>query len=44
MSEERLLEFICRMLTGEFDHVDWAAPVQPKLESSEEHERCHLCA
>jgi hypothetical protein len=44
INEERLLEFICRTLAGENDQVDWAIPVSPRIESAEQHERCHLCA
>jgi hypothetical protein len=42
--EERLLEFISRTLAGEIDESDWARPVEPKLEISEQHKRGHLCA
>ncbi len=44
MSEDRLLEFISRTLAGENDASDWARPVEPKLETSEQHECCHRCA
>lgn len=44
MSEERILEFLCRMLAGEIDDVDWAFDVSPHLENAEQHGRCHFCA
>lgn len=44
MSQDRILEFLCRMLTGEMDDVDWAFDVQLRIENPEEHGRCHLCA
>ncbi len=45
MTEERLLEFISRTLVGEIGlEVEWAREVRPRLESSEQHKRCHLCA
>ncbi len=45
MTEERLLEFICRVLAGEIGlEVEWACEVRPSLESSEQHKRCHHCA
>ena len=45
MSEERLLEFISRTLAGEIGlEVEWAREVQPKLETAEQHKRCHRCA
>ncbi len=44
MTQDRILEFLCRLLTGEMDDVDWAFDVQPRIENPEEHGRCHLCA
>jgi hypothetical protein len=44
MSEERLLEFISRTLAGEYDESDWVRPVEPKLETCAQHQRCHRCA
>ena len=45
MTEERLLDFISRTLVGDIGlEVEWAREVRPRLESSEQHRRCHLCA
>ncbi len=41
---ERALEHIQRTLTGEDDENDFAHDLEPRLETAEEHERCHLCA
>lgn len=44
MSEERIVEFLTRMIAGEIDDVEWAFDVTPTLETKEQHGRCHLCA
>ncbi len=44
MNEERIVEFLCRMLAGEIDDADWAFDVAPHLETAEQHGRCHFCA
>jgi hypothetical protein len=38
------LAFIRQALAGEMDGYDFVWPVHPKLEPSELHGRCHLCA
>lgn len=45
MSSAQLLEFISRTLAGQIGlEVEWACKVQPKLETAEQHKRCHHCA
>ncbi|MBX3412583.1 MAG: hypothetical protein KF708_07840 [Pirellulales bacterium] len=38
------LELIQRVLAGEFDQADYRREVQPRLQTPEQHGRCHLCA
>ena len=38
-SEDRLLGLIIRTLVGEIGQFAWALPVEPKLETAEQHER-----
>jgi hypothetical protein len=42
--EGRSLHYIREALSGAWDGVDFAVPVEPKLETAAEHGRCHLCA
>ena len=41
---EAALDYIRRVLSGEYDALDVARAVEPRLESAAEHRRCHLCA
>jgi len=43
-SQERALDLIQKVLAGDFDQADYRRSVTPRLESSQEHGRCHLCA
>ena len=43
-NHERALEHIARTLAGDNDSNDFARPVVPRLETPEEHGRCHHCA
>ena len=38
------LDYIRKTIAGEYDDADYAATVEPKVESAEEHGRCPLCA
>lgn len=40
---ENALEHIRRAISGEDDANDFAAPVNPRLETAQEHGRCRLC-
>lgn len=42
-SREKSLDYILRVVSGEFDQADYAVPVQPRLETPEEHGRCPCC-
>jgi len=43
-SEANALAYIQQALAGEMDKNDFATPVEPRLETPEQHRRCHLCA
>jgi hypothetical protein len=43
-SYESALKLIRHVIAGEYDDADYAAPVEPQIETQEEHGRCHLCA
>jgi len=43
-NQDRALELIRKVLAGDFDQADYRRLVTPRLETSEKHERCHLCA
>jgi len=44
MTKTQALDIIGRVLAGEFDHEQYGAIDRRRLETSEEHGRCHLCA
>lgn len=41
---EQTLSHLRRILSGEYDQSEFAHPVEPRLESPEEHGRCPHCA
>lgn len=43
-SREKSLDYLRRIVAGEFDAVDYAFAVQPRLQTPEEHGRCPACA
>jgi len=43
-SEAEALSYIRQALAGEMDKNDFARPVEPRLDTPEQHGRCHLCA
>lgn len=43
-SAEKSLDFVRRILVGEFDQADYAMKVQPRLETPAQHGTCHSCA
>ena len=43
-SYDRALNLIRRVTAGEYDTGDYSAVVEPRIETKEEHGRCHLCA
>jgi len=44
MTGTQALDIIRRILAGEFDHEQYGTIDRRRLETSEEHGRCHLCA
>lgn len=44
MSEDRALDLIQRVLAGEFDDVAYCRLGKRRVQTPEEHGRCHLCA
>ena len=43
-SYDQALDSIRRVLSGEYDALDFARAVEPRLETAAEHRRCPLCA
>lgn len=43
-SYDSALKLIRQVVTGEYDDPDYAAVIEPRIETPEEHGRCHLCA
>jgi hypothetical protein len=41
---DRALQYIQEVLRGDYDKADWARPVNPAVESPEQHGRCGHCA
>lgn len=41
---EEAVGYIRQALAGDMDHSHFARPVQPRLDTPDEHGRCHLCA
>lgn len=44
MTQEKALGIIRRVLAGEFDHEQYGTVDARRLQTPEEHGRCHLCA
>ena len=42
--EGRGLFYLKQILAGDFDSVDYACAVEPRIDAVEQHHRCHLCA
>jgi hypothetical protein len=43
-SQEKGLEYVRRILAGEYDQAEYRAAVTPRLEIAADHGRCHHCA
>lgn len=43
-SYEKGLQYIREILAGRYDDADYARTVRPRLQTPEEHGRCHHCA
>lgn len=43
-SQEKALDYIRRILAGQYDQAAYRIVVKPKLETAREHGTCHLCA
>jgi hypothetical protein len=41
---EKGLRYVREVLAGRYDRSDFSHPVHPRLQTPEQHGRCHLCA
>ena len=41
---DQTLDYIRRIVVGEYDNADYTIPVDPTIEMGDQHGRCHLCA